>query len=429
MDAARILGYEDSPNFLLAEEDFPQAQELGYVLRQAKTACGLKGVYVLRAENDSASPIPVLYFCQANTEAEAQLIHKRVWNQGIVPFILVQTPAYLRLYSGFRYKNASPSETETDGILKPSIAFNDVANQLAAFQAHAIDDGTLWQAWGSAITPQTRVDWTFLEHLKNLDRYLQECGVSREVSHALIGKFVYFRYLRDRNILSDRKLAKWDIQPESVFSRSATADKFLLLDQRTHDWLNGSIFPLNPDALFSIAPALFQQVASVFMGDTPDGQLHLDFQPYDFSFIPIETLSVIYEQFLHMPEAGQHSSRGRESGAYYTPIPLIAFMQEELERKRPLTKGMQILDPSCGSGAFLVQCYRRLIEKQLRQEASPLQPGALREMLTTQIFGVDRDGDACRVAELSLTLTLLDYITPPRSREQPDIHVAKSAEH
>ena len=80
---------------------------------------------------------------------------------------------------------------------------------------------------------------------------------------------------------------------------------------------------------------------------------------------------------------------------------------------------MKILDPSCGSGAFLVQCYRRLIEKQLRQEASPLQPGALRELLTTQIFGVDQDGDACRVAELSLTLTLLDYITPPDLENNP----------
>jgi hypothetical protein len=419
MDAAHILGYEDSPNFLLAEEDFPQAQELGYILRKAKIACGLRGVYVLRAENDSASPIPVLYFCQANTEAEAQSIHKRVWNQGIVPFILVQTPAYLRLYSGFRYKHVSPSETETDGILKASIAFNDVANQLAAFQAHAIDDGTLWQAWGDTITPQTRVDWTLLENLKNLDRYLQECRVTREVSHALIGKFVYFRYLRDRNILSDRKLAKWGIAPESVFSRYATLDSFLLLDQQTHDWLNGSIFPLKLDALASIAPSLFQQVAGVFTGDTVDGQLHLDFQPYDFSFIPIETLSIIYEQFLHMPAAGQHSSQGRESGAYYTPIPLVSFILEELERKRPLTTDTKILDPSCGSGAFLVQCYRRLIEQQLRQEASLLQPGALRELLTTQIFGVDRDRDACRVAELSLTLTLLDYITPPDLENNP----------
>jgi hypothetical protein len=229
----------------------------------------------------------------------------------------VQTPAYLRLYSGFRYRRGSASGTETDGILKASIAFNEVADQLAAFQAEAIDDGTLWQAWGDSITPETRVDWTLLEHLRNLDRYVQERGVSREVSHALIGKFVYFRYLRDQNILSDRKLAKWDIAPESVFSRYATVENFLLLDQQTHDWLNGSIFPLDPDALSAIAPSIFQQVAGIFMGDTVDGQLHLDFEPYNFSFIPIETLSVIYEQFLHLPEASQDSSRGRESGAYY----------------------------------------------------------------------------------------------------------------
>ena len=419
MDAAQILGYTDSPNFLPVEENFPHTQELGYVLRKAKTECGLKGVYVLRAENAHASPIPILYLCQAETEVEAGLIHKHVWNQGIVPFVLVQTPAHLRLYSGFRYKIPSAAGTESAGILKAAVDFNDVMDQLADFHASAIDDGTLWQAWGDSITPDTRVDWALLENLKNLDFYLQEHGTSRDVSHALIGKFVYFRYLQDRDILSDRKLAKWDIKPESVFSRWADLESFLLLDRKTHDWLNGSIFPLEPDLLSSIRPSLFQQVAGVFTGDTVDGQLHLDFEPYDFSFIPIETLSVIYEQFLHLPEAGQSSSQGKKAGAYYTPIPLVAFIQEELERKRPLTTDMKILDPSCGSGAFLVQCYRRLIEKQLQEQHSPLRPSELRHILTSQIFGVDRDGDACRVAELSLMLTLLDYITPPDLESNP----------
>jgi hypothetical protein len=200
MDVARLLGYEESPNFLRAGDNFPYAQELAYVLRKARAECGLQGVYVLREQNDSASPIPILYFCQANTEAEARSIHKRVWNQGTVPFILVQTPAYLRLYSGFLYKRPSSSGvdrgTEADGILCAAIAFNESTDQLKAFQASAIDDGTLWQDWGDRITPDTRVDWMLLESLRHLDTYLQhDHGVSREVSHALIGKFVYFRYL------------------------------------------------------------------------------------------------------------------------------------------------------------------------------------------------------------------------------------------
>ena len=423
MDTAQILGYTNSPNYLTAEDNFPHAQELGYALRKAKTECGLKGVYVLRLQEAHASPIPIVYFCQAETEAEARLIHKRVWNQGTVPFVLVQTPAHLRLYSGFRYQTPSASETPNAGILKAAVDFNAVMDQLADFQAEAIDDGRLWQTWGDQVTLDTRVDWTLLDNLKALDIYLQEQGVNRDVSHALIGKFVYFRYLRDRDILSDRKLERWDIQPESVFSRQADLAHFLLLDQKTQDWLNGSIFPVNWDLssylALPIETSLFQQVAGVFAGDTVDGQLHLNFEPYDFSFIPIETLSVIYEQFLHLPEAGRSISRGKTAGAYYTPIPLIAFIQEELEKKRPLTKDMKILDPSCGSGAFLVQCYRRLIEKQLREKQNSLQPSELRHILMSQIFGVDRDGDACSIAVLSLLLTLLDYMTPPDLENDP----------
>ena len=78
-----------------------------------------------------------------------------------------------------------------------------------------------------------------------------------------------------------------------------------------------------------------------------------------------------------------------------------------------------MLDGSCGSGAFLVQCYRRLIERRLRESGERLGPSELRELLVESIFGVDRDEDACRVAELSLSLTLLDYINPPDLRQYP----------
>jgi methylase of polypeptide subunit release factors len=425
MDAAQILGYLESPNFLRAAEDFPGSQELGYVLRKAREECGLIGVYVLKNPAYPASPIPVVYFCQASSAAQAKEIHKRVWNQGIVPFVLVQTPQYLRLYSGFFYQQPTAHETEDRGILKAAVAFNEVLEQLAAFRAEAIDHGALWQEWGDSITPESRVDWSLLKNLEKLDAYLQQHNVSREISHALIGKFVYFRYLKDRHIISEKKLARWGIAPQTVFSRHATLEGFISLDRHTHDWLNGAIFPLDPGVLSSVPSLFLQQVAGVFSGDTPEGQLHLDFAPYDFSFIPIETISVIYEQFLHQSEAGQTTVRGRESGAYYTPIPLITFILEELEKKRPLTQGMKILDPACGSGAFLVQCYRRLIEKQRRQTQQPLRPDVLRDILTSQIFGVERDGDACRVAELSLILTLLDYVDPPDLENNPSFQLPR----
>lgn len=104
----------------------------------------------------------------------------------------------------------------------------------------------------------------------------------------------------------------------------------------------------------------------------------------------------------------------KDVGAYYTPIPLVNFILDELDARAPLKKGMRVLDPSCGSGAFLVQCYRRLIEKELtKREDGKLRPVELRGLLQDHIFGIDRDEDACQVTELSLTLTLLDYVRPP----------------
>jgi len=66
-----------------------------------------------------------------------------------------------------------------------------------------------------------------------------------------------------------------------------------------------------------------------------------------------------------MPEdPSSEVTRGREQGAYYTPVPVVNYMIDCLARKSPMRAGMRILDAACGSGVFLVQSYRRLIEGQ-----------------------------------------------------------------
>jgi len=86
----------------------------------------------------------------------------------------------------------------------------------------------------------------------------------------------------------------------------------------------------------------------------------------------------------------------------------------ELEESKPLQSGMKILDPCCGSGIFLVLAYRRLIELALVQSSNnKLKPTELRKILCESLYGVERNKEACYVAEFSLILTLLNYIDPP----------------
>ncbi|EFK06829.1 N-6 DNA Methylase [delta proteobacterium NaphS2] len=413
VNALKSLGYDRSPNFNdCSGIEATSSSRFSHIYRKAVKYCGLQGVYLLN-DNNRNTEVPVVFYCKAENEDEANSIHQRVWNQDVAPFVLVETPAMLRLYCGFKFRKHG-GDDRSRGILDASIAFNEVADRLNALCADSIDNGKIWDVWGTEITSNTRVDWTLLNYLKDLEHELVSQGMNRGLTHALIGKFVYLRYLRDRNILSDRKLFKWNIAPENVFSRKPTLEAFKDVNCRLNDWLNGAIFPLPLDAISS---SQLELIAGVFSGDTPQGQLHFDFQAYDFSYIPIETLSIIYEQFLHSSEE-DGTTKGKKAGAYYTPLPLVNFVLNELETRYPLVEGMRTLDPSCGSGAFLVQCYRALVEKRLAKNGSIL-PTELSELLVRHIFGVDRDGDACRVAEMSLLLTLLDYTDPPDLENNP----------
>ena len=418
-DLLKKLDYDGSPNFLRAGGgEFESALAYGHIFRLAAKKRKLKGVYTLRSPRaEGATPvIPVVYVCEADSDLEADQTHRLVWNQDVVPFLIVQTPRRVRVYSGFQH------EHRKDGTAKPLRVFEmptDLAALVENFGAEAIDSGALWGQWGQEVRPEGRVDWRLLESLTSLDRWLQgeEAGLAPHISHALIGKYVYLHYLRDRDILSDRKLKSWGLTKEDIFGRRATLGSFQRLTGHLDQWLNGAVFPIDFSSTGAPTEKHLQWVAGTFGGDEVredrSWQLHLDFNAYDFSYIPIETLSVVYEQFLHTT-LGTETSRGKEAGAYYTPIPVVNFMLSEVSERVPLRPGMKVLDPSCGSGAFLVQCYRRLIEATFPPgRSNKPSPVALRELLEQSIFGIDRDADACGITELSLAITLLDYIDTP----------------
>jgi methylase of polypeptide subunit release factors len=429
------LGYREAPGFL-DEPRWHEAIEHAHVFRHTAEACRapsvrgrFRGTYMLgmhRTEERRATT-PVVYVAEAPSAQAADAIHHIVWNQAVVPFLVVRTPDGVRLYTGFDYEPDWTTLSETPrsqrGVLEAAIAFGEVASKLDALRAERIDAGDIWGLWGDRIDPARRVDVRLLHQLAMLGQRLREDQrLLPAVAHALIGRFVYLRYLRERNILSDNLLRSWDIDPVRDLGRHLRLKSFRSLLSSVDERLNGSLFPLPLTG--ESAPSLdqIQMVAGVMLGDDVEsGQLHLDFRAYDFSHIPVETLSAIYEQFMAA------EGRDRSTGGFYTPVSLVNFVLGELDDLRPLRPGMRVLDPACGSGAFLVQCYQLLIERRRHEVGGDLAPRELREMLTAHIFGMDRDEDACRVTEFSLALALLDQIpaetlTRLHNFKLPDLH-------
>ncbi len=111
------LGYAGSPNFVTGD-DLRRVPGYGHIFRRAQQprkegekSCGLRGVYALRQRPSDelvlgqGSLTPVVYVCEAESETEADHIHRLVWNQDVVPFLIVGTPQNIRVYSGFGHRH------------------------------------------------------------------------------------------------------------------------------------------------------------------------------------------------------------------------------------------------------------------------------------------------------------------------------------
>lgn len=127
------LGYSDSRTFF-RKPRFQEIPALTHVFRLAAQYCGLVGVYALHRhwhEHDQ-SVVPVVFVCEASNKSDADRIHRLVWNQNVVPFIIVRTPDELRLYSGFSYRDdGSPSRSRSAAsVLRQSVSALDLASRV-----------------------------------------------------------------------------------------------------------------------------------------------------------------------------------------------------------------------------------------------------------------------------------------------------------
>ena len=144
-----------------------------------------------------------------------------------------------------------------------------------------------------------------------------------------------------------------------------------------NNFYNGSIFAPRPELEnVSVSNKVVQAVIT---------DLQPENSPYNFAVLPVEILGTIYERFLgrvvrtteKQVKIEEKPEVRKAGGVYYTPQYIVDYiventlgeklgmMNDELGMKN-LTPAevskIKILDPSCGSGSFLLGAYDKLIE-------------------------------------------------------------------
>ncbi len=399
------------------------------VYTQVHEKIGIDAVYFLRDANGIAK-VPLIYFSSiqkydANEVAE---LHRLAWNLGEAPLLFVVTPDEILIYNNY----AAP-RTVKDGNLDPTagvietLSLTDglAAQRLALQKYHRslLETGEYWRRSMTRFDAQGRVDITLMSNLRIMRKTLinqisKRCNKSKEtitsVVHSLLSRSIFIKYLEERK----------DSNGETVFpqgfysnfqksakqytdvlnSKEATYSLFSALKEK----FNGDTLQVSEVEIEIIAQTDLDELRTFILGDSELESKQLTLWPfYSFDIIPIQLISSIYELFFHL------SDEDDEKGTYYTPLHLVNLIMDEVYPWEGEYKDTAFFDPSCGSGIFLVEAYRRLVCRWMSQnDVHLITCDQLNLLLKNSIFGVDINEEAIRVASFSLSLAMCDFLDP-----------------
>jgi hypothetical protein len=329
-------------------------------------------------------------------------LHKWCWNINSSPIIVVSEGSQVKIYNGFSFDN----KERFLALLAES------EKKIDDFSYLNLVSGKFMEKYGSQFKETNRVDYKLLENIEAArDILIKEHGLNSSIVNSLIGRIIFVRYLIDRNV----RIGNYGYLSRNDFLEILKDRKEIydVLFAYLREKFNGNLFPIEKDEDIVDETHLRVLIGLLKGHELKTGQMNL-FEFYDFSVIPIEFISNIYEFFLGMENK-------KKQGAYYTPPFLVDYILkqtvDEFFKKNPRSYDCKVLDPACGSGIFLVETLRRLIHRyhELKpgcQENKDQYKEELKTLLCNNIFGIDKDENATKISIFSLYITLLDYQEP-----------------
>lgn len=331
-------------------------------------------------------------------------LHKAIWNFNECAIVIVVDKAQVSVYNGFK-------------LLKKEKVLERLGGEtsLDDFTYFKLVSGHAWQAYETKLRKEDRVDRLLLSNIELVLKELcDKYSLKQEVANAIVGKIIFIRYLIDRKVRllfrgTHKCLTNDDLC--DILNDKVEFCNFISYLQDKDIGFDGEVFPLDKERIQSFSDEMFQLLIGMLKSDIKAKQPFL-FDMFDFSVLPIEFISNVYEKFI-----GKENQA--KNGAYYTPTFLVDYIVNEtvsefLDKREDWN--CRILDPACGSGIFLVESLRKMIEKYIHvskiQRTNKQFKEELVKIVINNIFGVDKDKSAVHVAIFSIYLTLLDYQSP-----------------
>ncbi|MCD4795026.1 MAG: Eco57I restriction-modification methylase domain-containing protein [Bacteroidales bacterium] len=350
----------------------------------------------------------ILFFDLKTNPKNTNTFFKQVWNWDTVPVIFVINPdAGLSVYNAFHYQ-------KNIGLEKLEFKTEDeIYNQFSFWELQS--GGTLnYLIKKKYLKKEKRINKVLNENISKARKHLAidiKKPLSVEFTNLLILRLIFIRYLIDRKVKINKKYVSGknitEIK-ESFYKLIKNKDNLISFFEYLKERFNGSLFETANDESFNKEHLTF--LSDFFSANLEIKQQVIKgegFDIFDFSIIPVETISGIYESVID-------TKKRKILSAVYTPLFLVDYILGKTVDKH-LTNSSnldcRILDASCGSGIFLTQTYRHLVENEIAKKGN-ISDNRLIEIAKKNLFGIDKDINALHVAAFSIYISILDFKEP-----------------
>ena len=368
---------------------------------------------------------PSVYFKAVKSFEEKDLknivdIQKNIWNQGKVAFLVVESPYEIRVYNCYEKPVKWEQEDRTIEDLElfktSKKAEQDMEKLRQVFGMVSIETGGFWKypEFSKKLEQQRRVEQALMDNLKKTRTALKNAGLPTPIIHDLLLRSLFTLYLEDREATDAAFYGQFKKDTKSYFEVLEDLQATYLLFEKLEDAFNGNLSPVTDNERKLVTVDHLQRIKECFWSKLKEnGQQKLfDWRVFDFEIIPIELISAIYEDFLAEQEGKDNQEK---TGAYYTPRPLAEFVLNKVlpyPSENDSRHAVKILDPTCGSGIFLVESLNRLLDRWEFAHSEKPDFETIKQIALDNIFGVDIQGQAVKVAAFSLYLAMLNRLDP-----------------
>ncbi len=377
----------------------------------------------------------------------AQQLRLYGWQGGLLISLLTD-------FEEFALYNTTRKPTDKDTAQKGRLLYYTYKDYLKefdffwdTFEKNNVMQGSidkLTQKYAKDFSQKESVTVVFLKELEKWRAYLATSLVTRnpeidefDLNYAVqqtLDRLLFLKIAEDRNIESKNQL-KECTKKGNIYEN--VYQLFYAADQR----YNSGLFDFKKDHVTRHLKVDNKVIKNIIL------ELYAE-NGFDFSVIPVEILGAAYEQFLGSVITIDEQKTAhidtkldvrRAGGVYYTPQYIVDYIVQQTIGKAIAQQTpeqiaqLKILDPSCGSGSFLLGAYQYLLNyhedyyrtlKNQGKKVKELTPddtltsAVKKQILLNNIFGVDIDTQAVEVAKLSLLIKCLEGETPASVKEQ-----------